>query len=94
MVRGLEGVGGGGFVLELLDEFEAGFKAGDLPTNLFEAEGKDGVTMLVDGLGGFGALFDLKAAGYSDQKKQDAGHKSEKMHRVYNRKLRIVEPAE
>ena len=39
-------------------------------------------------------FHDLKAAGYSDQKKQDAGHKSEKMHRVYNRKLRIVEPAE
>ena len=39
-------------------------------------------------------FHDLKAAGYSDQKKQDAGHKSEKMHNVYNRKLRIVEPAE
>ena len=37
---------------------------------------------------------DLKAAGYSDQKKQDAGHRSERMHTTYNRKLRIVEPAE
>lgn len=39
-------------------------------------------------------FHDLKAAGYSDQKKQDAGHRSEKMHSTYNRKLRIVEPAE
>lgn len=39
-------------------------------------------------------FHDLKAAGYSDQKKQSAGHKSEKMHKVYNRKLRVVEPAE
>jgi hypothetical protein len=39
-------------------------------------------------------FHDLKASGYSDQKKQDAGHRSEKMHRVYNRKLRVVEPAE
>lgn len=39
-------------------------------------------------------FHDLKAAGYSDQKKQDAGHKSDKMHRTYSRKLRIVEPAE
>lgn len=39
-------------------------------------------------------FHDLKAAGYSDQKKQDAGHRSEKMHQTYNRKLRIVEPAE
>lgn len=37
-------------------------------------------------------FHDLKAAGYSDQKEQWAGHKSEKMHRVYSRKLRIVEP--
>lgn len=37
-------------------------------------------------------FHDLKAAGYSDQLEQWAGHKSEKMHRVYNRKLRIVEP--
>ncbi len=39
-------------------------------------------------------LHDLKAAGYSEQKVQDAGHKSERMHRVYSRKLRTVEPAE
>ena len=39
-------------------------------------------------------FHDLKAAGYSDQKVQSAGHRSEKMHRVYNRKLRIVEPPE
>jgi integrase len=39
-------------------------------------------------------FHDLKAAGYSDQKKQDAGHRSDKMHSTYNRKLRIVEPAE
>lgn len=26
--------------------------------------------------------------------KQDAGHRSDKMHSTYNRKLRIVEPAE
>lgn len=39
-------------------------------------------------------FHDLKAAGYSDQKEQFAGHKdtSGKMHRTYNRKLRIVEP--
>jgi len=37
---------------------------------------------------------DLKAAGYSDQEEQSAGHKSEKMHKTYNRKLRIVRPAE
>ncbi len=39
-------------------------------------------------------LHDLKAAGYSDQAEQFAGHKSEKMDKVYNRKLRIVRPAE
>lgn len=39
-------------------------------------------------------FHDLKAAGYSDMKKQSAGHKSERMHSVYNRKLQIVEPAE
>ena len=39
-------------------------------------------------------FHDLKAAGYSDQERQDAGHKSARMHDVYNRKLRIVEPAE
>jgi integrase len=39
-------------------------------------------------------FHDLKAAGYSDQKKQDAGHRSDKMHRVYSRKLRVVEPAD
>jgi integrase len=38
-------------------------------------------------------LHDLKAAGYSDQAVQDAGHKSGKMHDVYMRKLKIVEPA-
>lgn len=37
---------------------------------------------------------DIKACGYSDQKVQDAGHRSEKMHRTYSRKLRVVEPAE
>jgi integrase len=37
-------------------------------------------------------FHDLKAAGYSDQEQQFAGHKSERMHSVYNRKLRIVEP--
>lgn len=31
---------------------------------------------------------------HSDQKKQDAGHRSAKMHDTYNRKLRVVEPAE
>ena len=31
---------------------------------------------------------------YSDQKVQDAGHKSQKMHDTYSRKLRVVEPAE
>ena len=39
-------------------------------------------------------FHDLKAAGYSDQKKQEAGHRSPRMHDVYNRKLQIVEPAE
>ncbi len=39
-------------------------------------------------------FHDLKAAGYTDQKIQDAGHKSKKMDAVYNRKLRVVEPAE
>lgn len=39
-------------------------------------------------------FHDLKAAGYSDQEKQDAGHRSERMHDTYNRKLRVVEPAE
>lgn len=37
---------------------------------------------------------DIKAAGYSDQKEQSAGHRSERMHQVYNRRLRVVEPAE
>jgi len=37
---------------------------------------------------------DIKAAGYSDQSEQFAGHKSERMHQVYNRKLRVVQPAE
>lgn len=39
-------------------------------------------------------LHDLKAAGYSDQDRQDAGHRSERMHRVYSRKFRTVEPPE
>lgn len=39
-------------------------------------------------------FHDLKAAGYSDQAIQDAGHKSARMHGVYNRKLRLVVPAE
>ena len=39
-------------------------------------------------------LHDLKAAGYSDQETQYAGHRSPKMHNTYNRKKRIVEPAE
>lgn len=39
-------------------------------------------------------FHDLKAAGYSDQKVQDAGHRSEKMHKTYNRKLRTITPAE
>lgn len=39
-------------------------------------------------------FHDLKAAGYSDQQEQYAGHKSAKMHDTYNRKLRVVEPAE
>lgn len=39
-------------------------------------------------------FHDLKAAGYSDQEEQDAGHKSPKMHDTYNRKLRVVRPAE
>lgn len=37
---------------------------------------------------------DLKSAGYSDQEVQWAGHKSAKMHKVYNRRLRVVEPAD
>jgi len=37
-------------------------------------------------------FHDLKAAGYSDQEIQSAGHKSAKMHNAYNRKLRVVEP--
>lgn len=39
-------------------------------------------------------LHDLKAAGYSDQDVQDAGHLSPKMHNIYNRALRVVKPAE
>ncbi len=41
-------------------------------------------------------FHDLKASGYTDQQEQFAGHKdkSGKMHRVYNRKLRVVRPAE
>jgi integrase len=37
-------------------------------------------------------FHDLKSAGYSDQREQWAGHKSDRMHKVYSRKLRIVEP--
>jgi len=37
---------------------------------------------------------DLKACGYSDQQEQYAGHKSQRMHEVYDRKLRVVKPAE
>ena len=37
-------------------------------------------------------LHDLKAAGYSDQRVQSAGHRSHKMHQVYDRKLRVVDP--
>ena len=36
-------------------------------------------------------FHDLKAKGYTDQKIQDAGHMSAKMHRVYDRKGRLVE---
>jgi len=39
-------------------------------------------------------FHDLKSAGYSDQQVQWAGHKSERMHRVYNRRLRVVDPAD
>lgn len=39
-------------------------------------------------------FHDIKAAGYSNQKVQDAGHKGGRMHKTYNRKLRVVEPAE
>jgi len=39
-------------------------------------------------------LHDLKAKGYSEQRVQEAGHRSERMHRVYNRKPRLVEPPE
>jgi integrase len=37
-------------------------------------------------------FHDLKSAGYSDQQQQFAGHKSNRMHKVYSRKLRVVEP--
>ncbi len=39
-------------------------------------------------------FHDLKAAGYSDQKEQYAGHRSAKMHTIYDRKLRVVQPPE
>lgn len=39
-------------------------------------------------------FHDLKAAAYSDMKDPWAGHKSERMHDVYMRKLRVVEPPE
>ena len=41
-------------------------------------------------------LHDLKAKGYSDQKKRFAGHrdKSGKMDKVYGRKKRTVKPAD
>ena len=39
-------------------------------------------------------LHDLKAKGYSEQTDPYAGHKSPKMHGVYGRKKRRVEPAE
>lgn len=32
--------------------------------------------------------------GYTDQKEQDAGHMSLKMHKVYNRKGCVVQPAD
>lgn len=39
-------------------------------------------------------FHDLKAAGYSDMQEQFAGHRDQagKMHKTYNRKLRIIEP--
>jgi len=37
-------------------------------------------------------FHDIKAKGYSDQREQSAGHRSERMHRVYSRKAREVEP--
>jgi integrase len=49
--------------------------------------------MIAKGIEPF-TFHDLKAKGYSDQKKQDAGHKSTAMHKTYNRKLRVVTPAE
>ena len=39
-------------------------------------------------------FHDLKAAGTSNQKDNYAGHKSEKMRKVYVRKLQLVEPPE
>lgn len=39
-------------------------------------------------------FHDLKAKGYTDQKNQDAGHKSKKMHAVYDRRGRLVDPAD
>lgn len=39
-------------------------------------------------------FHDIKAKGYTDQIEQDAGHKSPSMHKVYNRKARLVVPAD
>ncbi|MEM1111507.1 MAG: tyrosine-type recombinase/integrase [Pseudomonadota bacterium] len=39
-------------------------------------------------------FHDLKAKGYTDQEEQDAGHKSEKMASVYDRRGRLVAPAD
>jgi len=36
----------------------------------------------------------VAAKGYTDQEKQDAGHKSDKMAKVYDRKGRLVMPAD
>ncbi len=37
-------------------------------------------------------FHDLKAKGYTDQEIQDAGHMSQKMHKVYDRRGRMVRP--
>lgn len=38
-------------------------------------------------------FHDIKAKGYSDQKNPSAGHRSDRMHAVYMRKARLVQPA-
>ena len=67
---------------------------GQIKQNAFQSAWGRAMRVWVQKGGERFTFHDIKAGGYSDQRLQDAGHRSDKMHKTYSRKLRIVEPAE